>query len=284
MCSGTCSDGAGEGGGSDWSFHPIDAEGPWQAGGAGGPLMGWNPFGSPVGDAGSSFVALFGHSEYWQQWTKRLLDNEAVIALEENTPVAEWGSWEPWEWLGTYGSKWVGACDETSACGATGAYLQDRWNYWTGHPREYVEGLQDKADKAQLAAQVGAALGGAGGGPGPAFAPVGAGGAPTPALNPLAPPALFASNGGDSVAEKWHEGSYDSPEESLEAHFEKHGAELGAKDSAQYLRQAEGFARNLRGAVRGPVDGYTDGVMRYVKNGRYIDIAPDGRFVSFGRL
>ncbi len=199
-CSGTCEDGAGEGGGSDWDFHDIDSEGPWQAGGAGGLLMGWSPFGSSVGDARSSFVALFGHSEYWQEWTKRLLDDQAVEALEEITPPDQWGSWEPWEWLGVAGSKWVGACDETSACGATGAYLKDRWDYWSGHPREYWEGFKDKADKAQVAAQVGATLGGAGGGPGPAFAPAGGGVTPTPTIEPIAPlaasaPALLASRG-----------------------------------------------------------------------------------------
>jgi hypothetical protein len=50
-------------------------------------------------------------------------------------------------------------------------------------------------------------------------------------------------------AGRWHEGSYGSPSESLQDHFAKHGAE---------------------------------GAVRYVKNGRYIDIAPDGRILSFG--
>jgi len=81
---------------------------------------------------------------------------------------------------------------------------------------------------------------------------------------------------------RWHEGSYGSPLESLQDHFAKHGAEVGATDAAQYLRKAEAFALNLRGAQRSPIEGFTKGVVRYVKNGRYIDLAPDQRIVSFG--
>ena len=50
----------------------------------------------------------------------------------------------------------------------------------------------------------------------------------------------------------------------------------------QYLRMADAFSRNLFGAQRFPVDGFTPGVTRYVKNGRYIDLAPDGTIISFG--
>ncbi len=64
-------------------------------------------------------------------------------------------------------------------------------------------------------------------------------------------------------AGRWHEGSYGSPLESLQDHFAKHGAEVGATDAAQFLRKAEAFALNI-------------------KNGRYIDLAPDERIVSFG--
>jgi hypothetical protein len=81
---------------------------------------------------------------------------------------------------------------------------------------------------------------------------------------------------------RWHEGSYGSPLESLHDHFARHGAEVGASDAAEYLRKAEAFAQNLRGAQRFPIEGFTEGVVRYVKSGRYIDLAPDGRIVSFG--
>ncbi|EPX60107.1 hypothetical protein D187_002193 [Cystobacter fuscus DSM 2262] len=82
--------------------------------------------------------------------------------------------------------------------------------------------------------------------------------------------------------ERWHEGSYDSPLDSLQKHFAKHGAEVGAKDVSQYLRKARGFAQNIKGAQKFPIEGATEGVIRYVKSGKYIDLAPDGRIVSFG--
>ncbi|WP_239470643.1 SitA5 family polymorphic toxin [Archangium violaceum] len=86
----------------------------------------------------------------------------------------------------------------------------------------------------------------------------------------------------EQVNARWHEGSYDSPSKSLQAHFNKHGAEVDAKDVAQYLRKALEFAQRLRGAQKFPVEGATEGVIRYVKNGRYIDLASDGRILSFG--
>jgi len=48
------------------------------------------------------------------------------------------------------------------------------------------------------------------------------------------------------------------------------------------LSKAVEFARNLRRAARAPVEGATEGVFRYSKSGRYVDLAPDGRIVSFG--
>jgi len=58
---------------------------------------------------------------------------------------------------------------------------------------------------------------------------------------------------------------------------------VGAEDVAQYIRKAEGFAQNLRGATKSYVDGAVEGVIRYKKNGKYIDIAPDGTIISFGK-
>jgi hypothetical protein len=91
-----------------------------------------------------------------------------------------------------------------------------------------------------------------------------------------------SSSSGGTETGKWNQGSFKSPEESLVKHFEKHGAEVGAKDAAQYLRKAEAFTQNLRGAERSPVEGFVEGVVRYAKNGRYVDLAPDGTIVSFG--
>ena len=67
-------------------------------------------------------------------------------------------------------------------------------------------------------------------------------------------------------------------------HFAKHGARVGAESAEQYLRKAEYFANNLRRARSFPVEGATEGVRRYVKAGRFIDIAPDGSILSFGAL
>lgn len=75
---------------------------------------------------------------------------------------------------------------------------------------------------------------------------------------------------------KWSAGSHGLPAESLKAHFDKHGAEVGAKDFDQYLRKAEGFSQNLRGATKSKVEGATPGVTRYKKAGKYIDLDSEG--------
>jgi hypothetical protein len=83
--------------------------------------------------------------------------------------------------------------------------------------------------------------------------------------------------------ENWNQGSFGQAEDSLQWHFEKHGSEVGAESAEQYLRKAEAFKQNLQGANSYPVDGVVPGVIRYVKNGKYIDLAPDGTVVSFGK-
>ena len=82
----------------------------------------------------------------------------------------------------------------------------------------------------------------------------------------------------------WNKGSYDNAEQSLQKHFEKHGDEVGAKDPQQYLRKAEEFAKTAKkGSTKSPVSGAVEGVIRYKKNGKYIDLAPDGSIISFGK-
>lgn len=73
----------------------------------------------------------------------------------------------------------------------------------------------------------------------------------------------------------WHKGSHNDSISSLQSHFNKHGAEVGAENIEQYLRKAVSFKQNLRGATKSSVAGATYGVIRYKKNGKYIDIAPD---------
>ena len=80
----------------------------------------------------------------------------------------------------------------------------------------------------------------------------------------------------------WHPGSYSSSYASLVDHWSRHGDEVQAEDLDQYLKKALGFKQNLRRSQRSYPEGNTKGVTRYTKNGRYIDIAPDGRIISFG--
>ena len=82
----------------------------------------------------------------------------------------------------------------------------------------------------------------------------------------------------------WNKGSFDSVQDSLARHFEKHGVEVGASNVEQYLRKAEHFKINLKGASKRRVSGLVDNVVRYSKNGRYIDLAPDGTIISFGTI
>ncbi len=86
----------------------------------------------------------------------------------------------------------------------------------------------------------------------------------------------------DFIDSLWHPGSYPSSEASLLDHFDRHGAEVEAETIEQYLRKALGFKQNLRRTQRSTPQGSTEGVIRYVKNGRYLDVAPDGRIISFG--
>ena len=83
---------------------------------------------------------------------------------------------------------------------------------------------------------------------------------------------------------EWNKGSFDSSQESLDYHFNKHGEEVGAKNTEQYLRKAEEFAKNAKkGSTKSRVRGEVEGVIRYNKNGKYIDIVPDGSIVLFGK-
>ena len=81
----------------------------------------------------------------------------------------------------------------------------------------------------------------------------------------------------------WNKGSFDSVEESVARHYYVHGREVGASDIEQYIRKAEGFKNNLSGATKSYVNGVVEGVIRYKKNGKYIDLAPDGTIISFGK-
>ena len=86
-----------------------------------------------------------------------------------------------------------------------------------------------------------------------------------------------------SLVELWHEGSEVSSMVNALKHFGKHGDELNADSFIQYLRKASEWSKIAKKGVRGvPAEGYTDDVIRYIKSGRYMDFAPDGRIISFG--
>ena len=83
---------------------------------------------------------------------------------------------------------------------------------------------------------------------------------------------------------KWNKGSFNNIQGSAEYHFKKHGKEVGANDLAQYIRKAEEFARTAKkGSTKSYVNGAVNGTIRYKKSGKYIDIAPNGTIVSFGK-
>lgn len=70
-----------------------------------------------------------------------------------------------------------------------------------------------------------------------------------------------------SLVGGWSNGTFRTVAASIRNHFEKHGAEVGAQNVGQYLRKAEGFARNLRGARTSDLG---NGVTRYMKKGYYV--------------
>ncbi|MDD1607902.1 MAG: RHS repeat-associated core domain-containing protein [Methylococcaceae bacterium] len=87
----------------------------------------------------------------------------------------------------------------------------------------------------------------------------------------------------NEVNDDWHEGTFDSPSDSLKKHFDKHGRDVNASSPEDYLKKAKEYKNNRRGAAKSDVDGETEGVVRHSKNGKYIDIAPDGRIISYGK-
>jgi hypothetical protein len=88
----------------------------------------------------------------------------------------------------------------------------------------------------------------------------------------------------ERIEREWHPGSHESSEKSFYKHYNKHHYEVGANNPDQYLDKAANFkVRAKRRGGRGtPVIGATPGVKRYRKDGKYVDVAPDGRIVSFG--
>ena len=77
----------------------------------------------------------------------------------------------------------------------------------------------------------------------------------------------------------WSSGTFEKIGASIAYHFEKRGEEVGAKDVWQYLRKAEGFAKNLKGAEKKALE---DGATRHTKNGKYVILDENKKILSYG--
>ena len=88
----------------------------------------------------------------------------------------------------------------------------------------------------------------------------------------------------EELKDGWGKGSFPDKEATIKYHYNKHKEEVGADSLLQYLRKAKAFSKNLRGAKKREVTGATKGVMKYEKNGKYIEIAPNGDIISFGTI
>ena len=88
----------------------------------------------------------------------------------------------------------------------------------------------------------------------------------------------------EELKDSWGKGSFSDKKATIEYHYKKHKEEVGADSLLQYLRKAKAFSRNLRGAKKSNVMGATKGVIKYEKNSKYIEIAPNGDIISFGTI
>ena len=79
----------------------------------------------------------------------------------------------------------------------------------------------------------------------------------------------------------WAAGTFEKIGASIAYHFEKHGAEVGASSVWQYLRKAEGFAMNLKGASRTALE---NGATRYEKKGKYVILDQSKKILSYGSV
>ena len=82
----------------------------------------------------------------------------------------------------------------------------------------------------------------------------------------------------------WHDGGEVDSAANLAKHSFGHKGQMNANNLLQYARKAAGhLPQAKKGATKSIVEGVTEGVVRYRKNGVYMDLAPDGRIISFGR-
>jgi len=77
----------------------------------------------------------------------------------------------------------------------------------------------------------------------------------------------------------WSRGTFPTVAESVKYHFMRHGKEVSSSNVWQYLRKAEAFDKNLRGAKVYILENETS---RYVKKGYYVIKDQAGKILSFG--
>src|SRR5258708_2450205 len=78
---------------------------------------------------------------------------------------------------------------------------------------------------------------------------------------------------------QWSKGTFPTVAESIKYHFMRHGKEVSANSVWQYLRKANAFTRNPRGAK---VYILENDASRYVKKGYYVIKDRAGKILSFG--
>jgi len=78
----------------------------------------------------------------------------------------------------------------------------------------------------------------------------------------------------------WAKGTFANRATSIAYHFEKHKGDVAAKNVWQYMRKAESFSKNLKGATKKDLG---NGATRFYKKGHYIDLDKDKKILSFGK-
>ena len=86
-------------------------------------------------------------------------------------------------------------------------------------------------------------------------------------------------NEAKKLVSQWSKGTLPTVAKSIKYHFVRHGKEVSAENIWQYLRKAEAFGRNLRGARTGVLPNNST---RFMKNGYYMIKNETGKILSFG--
>ena len=158
---------------------------------------------------------------------------------------------------------------------------------WPNDPHEIAVGATREAgQRAELAFNVISTMDPTGAGQlGKAMMEGSPGGVALAAMGVMIPGGRSGGNIALSEAKQlvggWSKGTFEKVGASIAYHFGRHGSEVGAGSVWQYLRKAEGFAKNLKGATKTALD---DGATRYTKNGKYVILDQDKKILSYGTV